>query len=59
MIYTKAAYVLLINVIILQFCGESKAYTQISSRADQGEDHNNDGPKIYKAVNFDLIFPKR
>lgn len=58
MIYTKAAYVLLINVIILQFCGESKAYTQISSRADKGE-HNDDGPKIYKAVNFDLIFPKR
>ncbi|XP_037825478.1 myb-like protein AA [Lucilia sericata] len=63
MIYTKAVYILLINIILLQCCVHTLAYTQISSNMGSGgtddrSDGGGGGPKIYKAVNFDLIFPK-
>ena len=48
--------VLLINNILLQCCPPTYAYTQV---AVDGSSSSSDGPKIYKAVNFDLIFPKR
>ncbi|XP_065356472.1 myb-like protein AA [Calliphora vicina] len=61
MIYTKAVFALLINLILLQ-CRffKTMAYTQISTSGRRADDGVNDGggPKIYKAVNFDLIFPK-
>ncbi|XP_061387725.1 LIM domain-containing protein A [Musca vetustissima] len=53
----NAVGILLISTILLyghiQRC---HAYTQVSTSGN-GE-HSGDGPKIYKALNFDLVFPK-
>ncbi|XP_075152656.1 uncharacterized protein LOC142226487 [Haematobia irritans] len=52
----KAAKVLLVSVIFLlgQF-SLCQGYTQVST---SGSGHSGEGPKIYKALNLDLVFPK-
>lgn len=58
--YRKAGAVVvavLINYMIMPNCGYTHAYTQIVQTGDKSGD--GEGPKLYKAVNFDLLFPKR
>lgn len=59
MFFRRAVQVLLISAILLH--GQlqlSQAYTQVATSGSSGG-HTEEGPKIYKALNFDLIFPKR
>ncbi|XP_073822633.1 uncharacterized protein [Musca autumnalis] len=57
MFIRKTVKILLLSAILLHGNVQlSQAYTQVSTSGSS--DHSGDGPKIYKALNFDLVFPK-